>query len=988
MQISADEILSKATTLIDSLWDETINNLSHQAVEKRQDAVNTILKKLNPQSNPEDNNILQSLPIAMLASDLHIGALYFLQSCISNGAYFDTAVIDATIWEISAKRAQCIMNGDNQAAEVILKILHQLYNIILADWEYQKKPGIYITIWADQERNKDTMSAIELYNEAMGLGSIDAYMYIASAYENQWSYAMSATILDSAYQLSGEIRFLHRLIHALCKSGKREEAYTYYLYLTSKSNSPMRPFIVYLEDVHNDSDLDAVSRLIIDYYSEWILDPSDSLASLAINSSVYIANEIEKESKIIGDLNAIFLDVWTDEHDTEYWRAISRRLYLMQTHIITLADPRYLGLYIEEMRRYTIDGNSRTQEMIRRFFTDSFSSAVLASYKQIIADATVDITMMRLYESMRLHLVQISAIFSQHSFYETIRDEITPFIESCMRQEWILDEEFDDPDRENIQQLRRELSEYKTYSPTTRKFYDAYIEFFDKKYGMFYRRHLQLLVRDNSSVPASLRREYEQVFAENGQNHLLARDTVLSNMRIFLDYSDIALLFLIEKIIAGQDIIWEDETIDMVVEKYQLHSLTERDAILFVALLYERGESYDDAMVYITSMPDILDVPQVLSMLTEWLRYMDDAQRADMLSRLDQMTETEYDAEDFFEQLEAMADDILNTDDSSESDRAYMFLAIAHMKAIRWEDAHDIQTWFTTAGTHGLSQWYIASGDMSQEIGDFDEAIRLFALAHLAQPDVVSLRRLIGCLIGAARFDEARTYIDIALREGYNISGFIFAWHLYQWNVRQSIEQMVHIHQSDGDMDMTMPEGCMELLSENIDQLLVDTTSTRDAYELKILASYINISMIIESEELDPENYIVHIDYIESMMNSYGWDDLTIALYHIMWVLVSDIDLDDKKSTTDKLTALLHIHFSHMHANIMRIHVNNRNKEDANGTEYSFNLINKFTWRAIAILRRFPDTESYLKIWRNGMNVLPTQHHLDHTIHTMPETVQ
>ena len=72
---------------------------------------------------------------------------------------------------------------------------------------------------------------------------------------------------------------------------------------------------------------------------------------------------------------------------------------------------------------------------------------------------------------------------------------------------------------------------------------------------MFYRRHLQLLVRDNSSVPASLRREYEQAFAGNGQNHLLARDTVLSNMRIFLDYSDIALLFLIEKIIAGQDII-------------------------------------------------------------------------------------------------------------------------------------------------------------------------------------------------------------------------------------------------------------------------------------------------------------------------------------------------------------------------------------------------------------------------------------------------
>ena len=107
----------------------------------------------------------------------------------------------------------------------------------------------------------------------------------------------------------------------------------------------------------------------------------------------------------------------------------------MQTHTITLADPRYLGLYLEEMRRYTIDGNSRTQEMIRRFFTDSFSPVVLASYRQITTDDTVDSTMMEPYESTRLHLVQISAIFSQHTFYKIIRDEITPFIKSCMRQE-------------------------------------------------------------------------------------------------------------------------------------------------------------------------------------------------------------------------------------------------------------------------------------------------------------------------------------------------------------------------------------------------------------------------------------------------------------------------------------------------------------------------------------------------------------------------
>ena len=74
------------------------------------------------------------------------------------------------------------------------------------------------------------------------------------------------------------------------------------------------------------------------------------------------------------------------------------------------------------------------------------------------------------------------------------------------------------------------------------------------------------------------------------------------------------------------------------------------------------------------------------------------------------------------------------------------------------------------------------------------------------------MRRLIGCLVESARFDQAQTYIDIALKEGYNISGFIFAWHLYQSQDQLAIAQMVRMLQSDGDMDMTMPEGCMELL--------------------------------------------------------------------------------------------------------------------------------------------------------------------------------
>lgn len=163
----------------------------------------------------------------------------------------------------------------------------------------------------------------------------------------------------------------------------------------------------------------------------------------------------------------------------------------MQTHIITLADPRYLEFYIQELQTYTIDGNPRSQEMIRRFFTDSFSPYVLARYNQISDSDMGDTTSVRLYEGMRYHLIEIMAIFSQFSYYEYIRDTIIPCIEQCIQQNRIPDKEDDLFNRETILELKKESHEFDTYSPTTQKLYEKYVEYIDKKYGMFYRRSIQ-----------------------------------------------------------------------------------------------------------------------------------------------------------------------------------------------------------------------------------------------------------------------------------------------------------------------------------------------------------------------------------------------------------------------------------------------------------------------------------------------------------------
>ncbi len=70
-------------------------------------------------------------------------------------------------------------------------------------------------------------------------------------------------------------------------------------------------------------------------------------------------------------------------------------------------------------------------------------------------------------------------------------------------------------------------------------------------------------------------------------------------------------------------------------------------------------------------------------------------------------------------------------------------------------------------------------------------------------------------------------------------------------------------------MDMTMPEGCMELLSETIQRVLTDTTSIVNIDGLKILASYLNTSLFTHPNEQNIVDFIFHMDCIQSLLDSY-----------------------------------------------------------------------------------------------------------------------
>ncbi len=93
-------------------------------------------------------------------------------------------------------------------------------------------------------------------------------MFLGDAYESKAMYDRSTSIFARAYEISGDLRFLHKLVHSLCKSGKRTDAYKRYIELQQKEPKAISSFIVYVGDIHNDDDLYELSQLINHYCIE------------------------------------------------------------------------------------------------------------------------------------------------------------------------------------------------------------------------------------------------------------------------------------------------------------------------------------------------------------------------------------------------------------------------------------------------------------------------------------------------------------------------------------------------------------------------------------------------------------------------------------------------------------------------------------------------------------------------------------------------
>ncbi len=1026
--------LVSAKSILASLPTEKYDTLCAESVDQRKIAVNAILSRLDEEKEESQANILQSIPIVMLTEGRFIEAANFITLAIEWRCYFDIRVIIEVMQNLGTSMLNCADEWDVEAEDTFREVLYWFCEYILVlDW-YNENPSVYITLGSIYEGEKKVDLAIQAYKEAIILWSTDAYRYLADIYERLWRYSDSAEILKKSYDTTKDDGDLQRCITALSKSGRRKEAHGLYEKLSRKyqrftdwdMRSILQPFIVLTEEIRNDRDIREFETALTMYFSEGDFVVDTQVRNLAKNASIYISNEIESINKALAPIDRQPKKSWTDEQGQEYIQLIMRRLYLMQVHVIIIQSDKYLDMYLHDMREFVIDGNPTTHTMIRWFFMENFSPYVRASYKYFNTGELGSTEKMSVFESLRIHLVHIAATFSQGTFYDTIRDVIEPMIESCevAEDEWdeisitaaneslhythevwktLTTDDFVFEIREDPEliPLRKESKNYEALSESTKNKYINFIESLDLEYGTFFRRSIQQLVRDAYPIPPEAMKWLEEAIIRHDHDHEVAFAEVLHNMEILLNNTDIALLVFIEEILLWKYTLDKWQSFAEWIEKYWFNDLDISDALL-LACIFDENWHNEEAVELILLIPWMLEEPQALSILMQYIRYMDngddenselewekpmeESNQTKFIKVLDNICSEQYGVPSFFWYFEWFIKEKLKDKNVSNEMLWYILVTSAHMKCITgWKESKIVDE-FKLAWEYGINSWYINAGNILQEVRKYDEALECFLLAHNTDQTIETVRHLVTIYIILERYTEVWSILDNAVNEWYDVMWYISAAHFYQWNTTEALRWFVKIIQKAGDVDLTFPPWYDDNLDEAIGTILSDISFWRDGAEIALLGSYIQASYVKSGKSMVPENYLKHAQYIDYFLSAHSLEDAIGMLMGIIPVMTGTLLFP--RDTSDTMKAMKYLQFHLINIDRLLHWLYNSIKDDANMKLKYFNLLNEYRITVRSIFQKFPDSQWYRSIWERWINLMPTEHDVRGTIHNMPTTIQ
>jgi hypothetical protein len=955
-------LIERVTQLIDTAKEKIIDNIASTRRSTREKAINCLTALLDPTSE-EDKIIFQTIPLELIERGEIIWAIRYIETIWKRGDTISMEVFEKVIEEYFIERFECEEAGDDESLKELDSSMRSMFHMAQRHQDLKDTSRLFLRMWRYEEIKGNPYKAISHYDSVIAKQEIDWYLAKAMVYEELGQYENWLIILDMGYAKNSDARLLWESVRLLCKMGKMVEAHNKYQQLQFLEEG-IPPFIVYKGFVENDKELWEVEQTIASYITSYSFVPSEALAALAKSSTYYIAEQVNMENENLAKFDFTTVEDWTDDNYTEYSRVIFRRLKLFQIDILTLCNHRYVSYYLRDLEKVWLDWSSNMRESLADFFVDNSSEEVIQAVikrgkkEQITSSNESESGNQKdfsasLFGNISMHVSRVWELFFQEEFYNIQKEQILPLLKKSALQEWDFDEELEDNLSNILHSLKDCVDYYNNLRPAIREDYENFLQQIDFKYGAFYRRHLQALAMN----PAIKPQQYPEAL---------------------WNYPDIALLFWMQKIISWQFPTNNPEEIDKIVQQYSLDRVNISNALLFGALLF--GISIEYAVWFIADFPNLLDEPRALYIVTEGLRSMDKKDRNIAIRDLHDLARERYDARGFFDHIRHAFGDIYKHE-PSEEDTSDMLLTRGNMVILQNKERVQALLNFHIAWSEfGSLEGLLQAGDLHENLGEYDRALDCFEQALLQDENNIGvLMKILNCTICSGKYDKAECYIQYWIRKWYSINNYILAFYLWQWNTLSAFLQMIQMIK-ESLIVVNMPEGLQDLLCETLKYVIDMPDSMNSETDiLKIYASFILSNPIAKNIPIESNIFVSHWQYINSLSVVYEWELLHSLIEEALNPLTWELEWGNNSSisSSDQSVWYLDTHATNIYETYKDIL---NDTQDIDKQWILRREMNDFCGLVILTLRKFPDSEEYVKIWRNLLNIYWAQYPMPNSI--------
>ncbi len=935
MKIPVEKLEEQSKRLLDDASPKVLQRIAATKRSVRERAISTLTKSLVSEQESDDT-VFQIIPLELLSKRNILEAIWFIETTGKRWDTIEWEVVETVLKSAISEIENHLVRGNKKLASTLSSSIDSLFRMAKTHVIYQDIPNLHRLMGTHEEIKNNPYKALEHYDKAIGYGSIDGYIDSVGVYEELGLHEASLSILEDWWITFSDTRFLHNSIFILCRVWKIDEALEKYAEFKSIKEGKVPSFLLYKWYIENDNDVTELGQILNTYIAAWEYTYDISLQKLVIDCSEYIRESIHEESEKLTRL--LVIEDETLEERKEYAAILQRRLWLMQTDILTLKNHRYIDDYFADFWQLWLNGEVFSQSILQDFFAEH---SLVSKHDEEKAE---EYYMHRLFNDISGHAQMIRELFQSPSFLELHENSIIPIIRECAKRIGEYDDAMVLDHYYSLNSIQKISDSYDNLRPKLRENYEDFIHRFDLKYNIFYRRTIQNLVLDSE----------------------MTREKIPEALR---DDPTVGLLYWMEKIIMWYMIDPEElSDIANIINEYSFYSLQTKDALLFSHILYtvEPGGAFD----FLVEYPEALNIPEAIYLITEVLCSMDAKNQKTALHAIHTLAREKYSGRGFFDHAHYIHDNIYQNN-PNDDDLQYVFLSNGNISTLQNKEKMESMINFLTADEYGNIEWFVHAGNVAENTGDYDTAIQYFERAFCQDDTLQIVEKILNCTIRNGVFDKAQTYIDYALKKWYNIWQYIIAFYLWGWNAKSAFRQCISMHCSGVNIEDTPPWTILMLNNAIIAILEHPDMRNGDWDELKILASYIRIFMQ-EWDSLLALYILKHWDFVESIYNCYEWEILDHKIRHSIYLLIwNNQGLISEEPGLKTSLEILEIHAQTLYNTLQKMFEYFKEKWESREAEQIFVIQKDFCVRVYSMLKRFPESIKYTPAWLDRLHFNP-----------------